>query len=430
MLDIRNKVFTQMEDCSDICNTTVRSRIHFLFQPDRPIPKHTRTSSRTSPSSNLLVSRRVPPDGRVCPRLEITIALERLLGLVYIAVSNGRHISLKLRTAQNRTRLTMPSIKPVLLVLISAHLPILDLLPAQSQLTLGQAHTAQELDATLPLGFLARRTPLEFLAHEIDDLGQGLEGRLRVEEGQPGPPGQDIRGALGVLVADGVADLAVDERVEVGDALAADGEALFGRGAEGGDLPGAVAVGFAEVLCDVGLDAVVLDQVDEEGFAPAVGADQLDLVRLAGAVEGGAVVDDFSAGDAGWGGKALGAEAEFLEGFVDGLFGHLAVGSPFAARDGDQAGLRGRDEVVADEAFGLGFLGVADERADTGPGGEDVAAADGNVGLQVVLDFGEDPVDFFFAGDGVLVDVAGGVSCAGNGITLPGEEEDDTAVGG
>lgn len=42
---------------------------------------------------------------------------------------------------------------------------------------------------------------------------------------------------------------------------------------------------------DVGFDAEVLDQVDEEGFRVAVGSNEFHLVRLAGAVEVGAVVD-------------------------------------------------------------------------------------------------------------------------------------------
>ena len=89
-------------------------------------------------------------------------------------------------------------------------------------------------------------------------------------------------------MAAGVADFAVDEGVERGDARAADGVARVCGGAEGGDGPGAVAVvgagrgrlawscgngvgetrergmgwvgdGLPEMLCDFSLETVMLD---------------------------------------------------------------------------------------------------------------------------------------------------------------------------
>jgi len=53
------------------------------------------------------------------------------------------------------------------------------------------------------------------------------------------------------------------------------------------------------VLGDLCLDAKVLDERDEEGVAVAVGADEADLVSLAGAVEDGAVIDGLGAADTG-----------------------------------------------------------------------------------------------------------------------------------
>ena len=142
---------------------------------------------------------------------------------------------------------------------------------------------------------------------------------------------------MGVLVPDAVADFAVDEGVELAYFDAAHGEAFLGWGRQGGDDPGAVAVGFDQVLGDVGFDAEVLDQVDEEGFGEAVGADEADLVRLAAAVEGRAVVDELGAADA-WGvEQGGGGEVVELEGGVDGFFSHLPVGGPFTAGDGEEA---------------------------------------------------------------------------------------------
>ncbi|KAH0357756.1 hypothetical protein KCU83_g217, partial [Aureobasidium melanogenum] len=139
----------------------------------------------------------------------------------------------------------------------------------------------------------------------------------------------------------------------------------------------------------------LLDQVDEKSLAPAVSANKSDLVKTVG-----------------------------------GLLGHLAVSSPLATRAGNQTAVASGNEMVADETFRLGLVGVADKRTDTRPGSKDVAAADSDLGLEVVLDFGENPVDLLLASDGVLVDIARSVGSTSNGVALPGKEEDDTTVRG
>ena len=75
--------------------------------------------------------------------------------------------------------------------------------------------------------------------------------------------------------------------------------------------------------------------------------------------------------------------------------------------------------MVAYERFGVFRFGVFDQRADAGPGGEDIATADVEAGVEVVTDFGEDPVDFFFACYRVRGYVGWGVGCTGDGIALP-----------
>ena len=231
-------------------------------------------------------------------------------------------------------------------------------------------------------------------------------------------------------MTDGIADLAIDERVKLRDALALGREALIGSLAQGRDGPGAVAVALGQVLGDLGLDAKVLDQVDEEGAAEAVGADQADAVRLAGAVEDGLVFDVLGAADQGRVGDGLDGQVKLLDGGVDALLGHLAVGGPLAAGASDESGGRNVDQVVAHEGLGVLGLGVADQRAETGPGGQDVAAADVDVGGQVVADLVENPLDRLLIGQGVLGHGRGLVGGTGDGVALPGEEEDDAAVGG
>ncbi len=246
------------------------------------------------------------------------------------------------------------------LVLVDARRPAaLDVRTADAQLALGQAHAGEELHRRAPLERASVRVPAQLVGHQVDDGGQGVERGLGVQEGEPGPPRQDVDGGLGVLVTDGVADLAVDEGVEGGDAQAADGEAAVGGARQCGDGPGAVAVGFRQVAGDVGLEAEVLDQVDEEGFGVAVGADQTDLVRLAGAVEGGGVVDHLGAADVRDAGHGCRAQVVEFDGFVDRLFGHLPVGRPFPAGAGQQAGVGDCDEVVPDEGLGVAGFRIA-----------------------------------------------------------------------
>lgn len=86
--------------------------------------------------------------------------------------------------------------------------------------------------------------------------------------------------------------------------------------------------------------------------------------------------------------------------------------------------------MVANERLGVLGRGVADEGADTGPSREDVTTTDLDVGAQVATDLVEDPLDLLLLGNGVLVDVARRVGGTSDDVTLPGKEEDDTAVRG
>lgn len=87
-------------------------------------------------------------------------------------------------------------------------------------------------------------------------------------------------------------------------------------------------------------------------------------------------------------------------------------------------------QVVANKRLRVFRVWVFDEWADTGPGGENIAATDIDVGGEVAADFVKNPVYFFFAGDRMRSDGCGCVCSASNCVTLPGEEENDTTVGG
>lgn len=131
-------------------------------------------------------------------------------------------------------------------------------------------------------------------------------------------------------MADRISDLTIDEGVELRNALTAGGEALIGRAAESGDSPGTVAVGLGQVLGDLGLDAKVLDERDEQGLAEAVGTNKADLVSLARTIKISTVIDHLRTADTGSIGHTLGLELELVNGCVNALLGHLAVGGPLA----------------------------------------------------------------------------------------------------
>src|SRR5436305_5432663 len=119
------------------------------------------------------------------------------------------------------------------------------------------------------------------------------------------------------------------------------------------------------MLRDFGLEAEMLDQIDEQSFRVAMGANQPDLMSLARTIEQRSVVNHLSSTDScyvcGW----LGLQAEKLNSFVDCVLGHLSVRRPLATCTGKQARIRGCDEVISDQRFCVFGLGVFDKRTDT-----------------------------------------------------------------
>ena len=100
-------------------------------------------------------------------------------------------------------------------------------------------------------------------------------------------------------MADAVADLTVDVWVELSHLNAADREALLSGRCKSCDSPRTVTVRLAKVFGYVSLDAVVLDEVDEESLGEAVCTDKSDTVGLAGAVERSFILDLSSANESG-----------------------------------------------------------------------------------------------------------------------------------
>ena len=64
-----------------------------------------------------------------------------------------------------------------------------------------------------PKGIVSFVIPIEFLAHQVDDIGKGFKCCLSVEECQSSSASNDINGSLSIFMANSIANLAIDKRV-------------------------------------------------------------------------------------------------------------------------------------------------------------------------------------------------------------------------
>ncbi len=229
---------------------------------------------------------------------------------------------------------------------------------------------------------------MEFFGHERGDGAGHCDGGVCVEEESAGASGEDVFDGAGELVARGPDDLG-------GDVGEGGMEALREAQVSGGE----VVDGFGERAVDIEM------------------AEVKGVLRIA--------VDGQVVGTAG----ALVERAEG-DGVVDAILGHVAVGGPLAAGDGEQPVVVDVDDVVAGERRGFAASGVGlYEGADTGVDAEDVSA--GGRMAEVLGGGFEDEVDFFFEG-ARLVDGLGN-GCVGgsdDGVIVPGNGEEDTAIAG
>ena len=146
---------------------------------------------------------------------------------------------------------------------------------------------------------------MEFGGHEGADFGGGGHAGLGIEEEAAAAAGEDIADGAGHFVAGVEDDFGADE-VEAGVDF---GGPVGVLGGEGADFGGVAAV-------------------NGEG--------------IVGIEDGGGAVDHEAGGDA-----VLHAEAADHFGVVDDVLRHAAVGGPFAAGDGDEAGVCDEDGVIA-----------------------------------------------------------------------------------
>ena len=107
----------------------------------------------------------------------------------------------------------MPAIQLSLIFRCKTRFSTFDILSRHAQLTLGQSHGSQELNAVLPLHLLPLAIPLEFFSHQVNDFWQSLERSLRIQECQPCSSRNDIYCSLREFVPHGIPHLAIHERV-------------------------------------------------------------------------------------------------------------------------------------------------------------------------------------------------------------------------
>lgn len=109
----------------------------------------------------------------------------------------------------------------------------------------------------------------------------------------------------------------------------------------------------------------LLNQLDKHQLAPSMGSKQLNLLRLT---------------------LQIALKAKLLHGPIDRLLRHRSVRRPFPAGNRQEATFGDVDHVVPHKRLGVLGVGVLDERTETGPGGENVASTDLDLGSEVVLD--------------------------------------------
>lgn len=86
------------------------------------------------------------------------------------------------------------------------------------------------------------------------------------------------------------------------------------------------------------------------------------------------------------------------------------------------------DNVIPSQRLRVTLIGIHDQRTNATPGGQHISATDLDVLVQIVLDLRDDELDLVLGRSGRVRDVAQGVRGAGDGLTLPRQEENDTSV--
>ena len=123
------------------------------------------------------------------------------------------------------------------------------------------------------------------------------------------------------------------------------------------------------------------------------------------------------------------AKAAQGDGVIDGILGHVAIGSPFAAGDGEQAGGIHVNGVIAGDGGSAGGPAGFHQRTQADIDGEHVGAA--RRSGEVAAGCFENEFDLLVERLGFEAwAVDGSVGCAGHGMAMPGNDEEDAAIAG
>jgi len=86
--------------------------------------------------------------------------------------------------------------------------------------------------------------------------------------------------------------------------------------------------------------------------------------------------------------------------------------------------------MVSYQRLGVFSIGIFDKWTNSGPSREDIPTADVNIWGQIAADLVKDPVDLLLSGEGVGCNRGWSIGGAGDGVALPWEEKDYTAIRG
>mmetsp|Transcript_28038 Transcript_28038/g.59555 ORF Transcript_28038/g.59555 Transcript_28038/m.59555 type:complete len:908 (+) Transcript_28038:343-3066(+) len=247
--------------------------------------------------------------------------------------------------------------------------------------------------------------PPQLLGHDVRHPGQRLHRRLAVQEGEAGSAGEDVLDGAGVLLARET-DLGLDVGVVSRERDAVSGPSLPRRLAVGQDFPRASAVGPNEMLRHDISDSVLLNQLNRETLRIPLPSVQKDVQRV-----------------------TLGMPVpQYL---VQHVLGHLPPRRPLPPGDERHPALWIlRYDVIPRHLPTRRGVRIGRQRPPPSPRAEHVRPPDLHVLAQILLALLEHPPYLLLGRVGERLGVALLVGRADDDAPLPGEEEEEPAVGG
>jgi hypothetical protein len=123
-------------------------------------------------------------------------------------------------------------------------------------------------------------------------------------------------------------------------------------------------------------------------------------------------------------------QSEHINSHINSLLRHRSVSRPFASSDRQQPAGTDMQHMISDQSLRARSTWVPHQWPQATPGTQHITSADLNIRGQVPPHLLEDPADLLLGGTRFAFYGGRRVGGAGDGVALPGEEEDDAAVRG